>query len=57
MKDKEDILYNLLQAERLLQKTIFLVEDQRALDQIEYDLQKIKQRLSNLVFDIEEINN
>lgn len=55
MKDKDDIIYNLRQIERLIQKNIFLVEDEKQLDQIERDLYQVKKQLVNIIFDIEEI--
>ena len=44
MKDKDDIIYNLRQIERLIQKNIFLVEDEKQLDQIERDLYRLKNK-------------
>ena len=55
MKDKDDIIYNLRQIERLIQKNIFLVEDEKQLDQIERDLYQVKKQIVNTIFDIEEI--
>ena len=55
MKDKDDIIYNLRQIERLIQKNIFLVEDEKQLDQIERDLYRLKKQIVNIIFDIEEI--
>lgn len=55
MKDKDDIIYNLRQIERLIQKNILLVEDEKQLDQIERDLYQVKKQIVNIIFDIEEI--
>lgn len=54
-ENKADALYNLRQTEQLLQKTIFLVEDEKQLDQIERDLYQVKKQLVNIIFDIEEV--
>lgn len=54
-ENKADALYNLRQIERLIQKNIFLVEDEKQLDQIERDLYQVKKQIVNIVFDIEEI--
>ncbi len=54
-ENKADALYNLRQIEQLLQKTIFLVEDEKQLDQIERDLYQVKKQLVNIIFDIEEV--
>ena len=54
IKNKEDIIYNLRQVERLLQKNIFLVEEQKQLDEIESTLYRLKKQIVNLIFDIEE---
>ena len=54
IKNKEEIIYNLRQVERLLQKNIFLVEEQKQLDEIESTLYRLKKQIVNLIFDIEE---
>ena len=54
-ENKADALYNLRQIEQLLQKTIFLVEDEKQLDQIERNLYQVKKQLVNIIFDIEEV--
>ena len=54
IKNKEDIIYNLKQVERLLQKNIFLVEEQKQLDEIESTLYRLKKQIVNLIFDIDE---
>lgn len=54
-ENKADALYNLRQIARLLQRTIFLVEDEKQLDQIERDLYQVKKQLVNIIFDIEEV--
>ena len=54
IKNKEEIIYNLRQVERLLQKNIFLVEEQKQLDEIESTLYRLKKQIVNLIFDIDE---
>ena len=54
IKNKDEIIYNLRQVERLLQKNIFLVEEQKQLDEIESTLYRLKKQIVNLIFDIEE---
>lgn len=54
IENKEDIIYNLRQVERLLQKNIFLVEEQKQLDEIESTLYRLKKQVVNLIFDIDE---
>ena len=53
--NKEEAIYNLRQAENLIQKSIFLVEDEPKLEEVERELERIKRRLVNLIFDIEEV--
>lgn len=54
IENKEDIIYNLRQVERLLQKNIFLVEEQKQLDEIESTLYRLKKQVVYLIFDIDE---
>lgn len=54
-ENKEEALYNLRQIERLIQKTVFLVEDEKQLNQIERDLYQVKKQIVNIIFDIEEV--
>ncbi len=55
IKNKEDILYNLRKIDKQLTNTIFLASEEAKLENEERELERIKRRLLNLMYDIEEV--